>query len=117
MTKSEVLNQLSLKEINQLEAYRLLFPKVRTRKARKAKFVKLKIYIPENKGVSLFINLLFFLPLPITLVSFFLRKKINNTISDQLPMSYKEFIDVASIKGARIEVLAKDRTKILIYTI
>lgn len=117
MTKYEVLNQLSSNEIDYHKAYELLYPKIRVRKAKRARFVKLKISIPDNKGASAFINTLFLFPIPISFIMFFLKRKLNDPIDDDIPMSIKDFVEMGAVKGAVIEVLAKDETHILIKTI
>ncbi len=117
MTKYEVLNELSSNEIDPKKAYELLYPKIKKRKVRRARFVKLKIKIPESKGVSAFINTLFLLPIPISFLKFFLRKRLDKPIDDEIPMSIKDLIDMAMVKGTFIEVIAEDKTHILIKTI
>jgi hypothetical protein len=117
MTKYEVLNQLSSNEIDYHKAYELLYPKIKKRKARKARFVKLRIKIPDSKGASAFVNTLFLFPIPISFVLFFLRKKLDEPIDDNIPMSIRDFVEMGAVKGAFIEVLAKDNTHILIKTI
>lgn len=117
MTKNEVLNQLSSNEIDYQTAYDLLYPKIKKRKARRARFVKLRITIPDSRGASALINTLFLFPIPISFVMFFLKKKLNEPIDDEIPMSIKDFIEMGAVKGSFIEVLANDKTHILIKTI
>lgn len=117
MTRNEVLNQLSLNEINSKRAYETLYPKIKKRKARRSRFVKLRFKIPDSKGVSALLNTLFLFPIPISIVLFFLRKKLDQPIDDQIPMSIKDLIDMAAVKNTFIEVLAKDKTHILVKTI
>ncbi|BCR35515.1 hypothetical protein [Mariniplasma anaerobium] len=117
MTKYEVLNQLSSNEIDYQKAYEMLYPKIKKRKARKARFVKLKINIPDSKGASAFVNTLFLFPIPISFIMFFLRKRLNEHIDENIPMSIKDFVEMGAVKGAFIEVIAKDNTHILIKTI
>ncbi|AUD65020.1 hypothetical protein BK011_04755 [Tenericutes bacterium MZ-XQ] len=117
MTKNEVLNKLSKNEVSSNDAYQMLYPKTKQAKARKARFIKFRINIPDSKGATYFINVLFALPIPIGLVKLFLRGRMNQPVSDQFPISMKEVIDLAAIKGTFVKVIAKDQTKILIKTI
>jgi uncharacterized membrane protein len=117
MTKHEVLNQLSSNEIDHHKAYELLYPNIKQKKAKKARFVKLRIKIPDSKGVSAFVNTLFLFPIPISFIMFFLKNKLNEPIDDNIPMSIKDFVEMGAVKGAFIEVIAKDKTHILIKTI
>jgi hypothetical protein len=48
---------------------------------------------------------------------FFLKNKLNEPIDDNIPMSIKDFVEMGAVKGAFIEVIAKDKTHILIKTI
>lgn len=117
MKKNEVLNKLSKKEISAKDAYEMLYPKIKEPKARKARFVKLRINIPDSKGATYFINVLFALPIPIGLVKLFLRRRMNQVVSDEVPISIGEIINLAAIKGTFVKVLAKDQTRVLIKTI
>ncbi len=117
MTKYEVLNKLSNNEIDYKTAYHLLYPKIKIKKARKARFIKLRIKIPDHKGASFFINLLFLIPIPIGIIKFFLKRKMDKPFNEHIPISTKELIEIASSKGTFIEVLASDHTKVMIKTI
>ncbi len=117
MTKNEVLNKLSKKEIDYKEAYDLLYPKMKEVKPSKAHFVKLRVKVPDSKAANTLIRLLFILPIPIGLAKLILGKKLNQQISDDIQMSFKDLIDLAATKGTHIKVIASDNTRIIIKTI
>jgi len=117
LTKNEVLNKLSKNELSSNDAYQMLYPKIKEAKARKARFIKFRINIPDSKGATYFINVLFALPIPIGLVKLFLRGRMDQPVSDQVPIAMKDLIDLAAIKGTFVKVIAKDNTRVLIKTI
>lgn len=117
MTKNEVLDKLSKKEIDYKEAYNLLYPKIKEVKPNRAHFVKLRVRVPDSKAANTFIKLLFILPIPIGLAKLILRNKLNQHVSDDIPISFNDLIDLAAIKGTYIKVIASDNTRVLIKTI
>jgi len=117
MTKYEVLTQLSNKEIKVKDAYNLLYSKQKDRKLRKASFIKLKIIIPNERKVTVFLSILFLLPIPIFLVRMFMTRKLNTNISNEFPMTYKEALDLVQHKDIKIYVTTKTNEKIRIKTI
>lgn len=117
MTKSEVLNQLNQKKISKREAYRLLYGQKKERKPRQASFVKLSIRIPEERGITLFLGFLFFLPIPIFLFKLFLRGDRRLEISDGIELEAKELIRLISVRGAKIQVKTHDKMQVSIRTL
>lgn len=113
MNNIEVLNKLYQNKISIKKAYKLLY---KERKAKRSHFVKLRIYIPEEKRVTRFVNFLFLLPIPLFIIKFFLRRS-QRYVSDSIKIPIKDIVDVFGIKGAVIDVLADDNTKVLIKTI
>ncbi len=117
MQKNEVLNKLSKNEIDYKEAYQMLYPKLKGKRAKKAHFIKLSIKIPDSNGLNFFIKCLFILPIPIWLVKLIIRRRLDRYVSDDIPISYKDIIDLASVKGTFVKVIASDQTKVLIKAI
>ena len=118
MTKYEVLNQLNKKELKPKAAYKLLFNEQKIRKAHRAGFVKLKIWIPENKGVSIFLSILLFLPLPLFIIRWIINRRLNQEfVSEKIPLTPKEIVQMISVRGAKLNVQTKDNVKILLRTI
>lgn len=117
MTKNEVLNQLNQKEISKRQAYKLLYGTTKTRKPRKASFVKLSIRIPEEKWLSLLLAVLFFLPVPIFILKLFIRGNRRLEINDHMDISSDDLIRLISIRGSSVSVRTHDRLKIQIRTI
>ncbi len=120
MTKYEVLNQLNQNELKPKDAYELLYNSQKEAKARRASFIKVRIQVPDSKGVTIFLSILLFLPTPLFLVKMFIPRKIKNStevISDQLPMIPKDLIKLISVHGIKIDVKTHDHVRIYIKTI
>jgi len=118
MTKYEVLNQLNKKELKPKAAYKLLFNQSTIQKTHRAGFVKLRIWIPENKGVSIFLGILFFLPVPLFIIKWIINRRINQeNISDKIPLTPKEIVQMISVRGVKLSVQTNDNVKILLKTI
>lgn len=117
MTKNEVLNQLSKNEIDIKKAYNLLYPKIKEKKAKKAHFVKLSVNIPDSAAANTFIKILFLLPIPIWLVKLIVRRRLNQYVSDDIQISFGDLINLVSIKGTLVKVIANDNTKVLLKAI
>lgn len=119
MTKYEVLTKLNNQEMSPEKAYKLLYRPYKERKPRRASFVKLKVRVPDEKLANIFIGVIFFLPLPIFLIKWILLKRLkgNETISEQLPMSPSELIDLISMRGVKVKIQTKTNERILIKTI
>ncbi|MBN2268278.1 MAG: hypothetical protein V3569_03450 [Acholeplasmataceae bacterium] len=117
MTQYEVLNQLEQKKIHLKKAYQMLYKKQKERKPRRAHFVKMSISIPEEKGVNAFLKILLFLPIPLWIVKLVLKKRGNQKLSDEIPITFKEMLDLMMIRGSRVDVKTQDQVKVLIKTI
>lgn len=117
MKKYEVLTKLSNHEIKTKEAYNLLYKEITERKPRKASFVKMKIIIPDEKKVTLFLAILFALPIPIFILKLVMSRKMKEEISDQFPITYKDAFDLIAVKGVKLKVNTKSKEQILIKTI
>ena len=118
MTKYEVLNQLNQKELKTKEAYSLLYDEPKQRKPRQAGFIKCKIRIPENRGITVLLGFLFLLPIPLFIVKMVLRKKLRSVqISEKIPLSADEIIQLISYRGIKVDVSTSDHVKVLIKTI
>lgn len=118
MTKYEVLNQLNKKELKPRMAYKLLFNKPKIQKAHRAGFVKLRIWIPESKGVSIFLGILFFLPVPLFIIKWVINRRINQeNISDKIPLTPKQIVQMISVRGVKLNVQTNENVKILLKTI
>jgi hypothetical protein len=112
---NEVLFQLSNKKVSPRTAYKTLYPENRPSRVRRAHFIKLRVIIPEEKGVTRFLALLFLLPTPMFMVRMiFHYVKFE---SGQLPISKKELIDLIAVKGVLISVQAHSGEIIYIKTL
>ncbi len=115
MKRIEILNKLGNRELSKKEVYRSLYPK--PRKPRRAHFVKLKITIPDEKGVSRLLSVLFFLPAPMFLVRWIMRRAVKQEYLKQSGMSKADIMKLVSMAGVRVFVHAKDGTRVAIKTI
>lgn len=117
MTQYEVFNQLEQKKIHPKKAYKLLYQKQKDRKPRRAHFVKLSVTIPDEKGVNAFLKVLLFLPIPLWVVKLILRKRANQKLSDEFPLTFKEILNLMMVRGSKVDVKTHDHVKVLIKTI
>lgn len=115
MKRIEILNKLSDKELSTKDVYRALYPK--PRRPRRAHFVKLRIVIPDEKGVSRLLSVLFFLPAPMFLVRWIMRRAVKREYLDNTGLSKSDIMKLVSMAGVRVFVHAKDGTKVAIRTI
>ena len=113
MNEKEILIKISKNKININKAYEKLYPKPKLKRAR---FIRLKFKIPDSPGVTIFLKILFLLPVPIFLLKIIFRNN-NNVINKDFPLTIKEAINLFAYKKAFIIVNAKDNTKVLIKTI
>lgn len=115
---NELLNQLSQGLISPKEAYTQLYQyrsNQKPSKPRKAHFIKFRIIIPDERGVTRFLAFLFLLPIPLFVAKLFLRKmKFEST---EMGISKADLMSMVSTRGILINVTAKDRTKIYIKTL
>jgi hypothetical protein len=115
MKRIEILNELSEKKRSKKEVYRALYPK--PRKPRQAHFVKLKIAIPDEKGVSRLLSILLFLPAPMFLVKWIMRRAVKEKYLEQSGLAKADIMKLVSMAGVRVFVHAKDGTRVAIKTI
>lgn len=117
MTKYEVLTQLNQNQLQPSHAYQMLFAQPKERKPHRAHFIKLKIRVPESKAATVFLAVLFALPIHIGLVKLFLSRKMEQIVSDQLALTYREVIDLVAIKGVVVDIKTSDHVRVYIKTI
>jgi hypothetical protein len=117
MTKHEVLTQLNQKELKPKKAYRMLYPKTKERKPRRASFVKVSINVPDSRGVNIFLKILLLLPIPIFIIKWVVKKRANVQIGDQMNMTPKELIDLISFRGVKVDIKTATHERVLIKTI
>lgn len=113
MRKKQALVKLSKNKIDIDKAYEKLY---KIKRAKKARYVKMKILIPDSKGVRILVNTLFLLPMPIWLLKIFFKNS-DQVISEEFPVKIKDFLKQGLYKGMSIKVNSNDGTKIIIKTI
>jgi hypothetical protein len=116
MKRNEVLDQLENNEISTKKAYRLLVKEPKPVKMRRASFIKVRISIPEEKGVNTLLKFLLALPFPIFVFKLFIKRRKTFKIQ-QLELSGEELIDLISYRGILVQVKSQDGVKIHIKTI
>jgi len=119
MEQNKILNQIEQQELTAEAAYALLYPKKsgKIRKPKKAHFVKLRIRVPDSKGASALMAFLFFLPFPLGIVKFILRRVLKGKQIDQVDMSLEELLEMISYKGIKVDVRAQSGERVSIKTI
>ena len=117
MTKYEVLTEVKQNQLKPHKAYQLLFHYPKERKARKAHWVRVKISIPESKGVSLLLGVLLALPIHIGMIKWIVSKRANRPISDQFQFTPKELLEMIAIKGVKVNIQTKTNERIRISTV
>lgn len=114
--REDILKQLTEGDLKPKQAYRLLYPTNRSLKPRKAHFVKLRIKLPEEKGVTRFLAFLFFLPFPIFLVKLGL-KFVKEDKLEGSPITKKDIIRLIGYKPIRVNVRTADGVTVKIHTL
>jgi len=84
---------------------------------RRAHFIKLKIRIPDEPGVSRFLAIFFCLPTPIFMVRVLLSFVKLNETSEKLPIDKKELLELLRVRGVQVQVRSHDGVRVLIKTI
>ncbi|MBN2503738.1 MAG: hypothetical protein JXB20_00165 [Bacilli bacterium] len=112
----DVLKQLEEKSVSSRQAYKLLYKRGASPKPRRAHFVKLRIIIPDEKGVTTFLKVLFFLPMPMFLIRFGM-KFVKTDFTSDVPLTKQEMMYLLSHKGIKVKVTTNSGEKILIKTI
>ncbi len=113
---NQTLLKLSSGELTKKQAYHELYSTKRIIRQRRAHFVKIKIIIPDEAGVTRFLAFLFLLPIPLTFAKIALRK-MKNTESSDIPISKEEMLKLISVRGIKIDVQSNSGEKIYIKTI
>ncbi|HAQ56431.1 MAG TPA: hypothetical protein DCR44_03380 [Acholeplasmatales bacterium] len=114
--ENQTLDRLGRKEIGKRQAYRALFPKpLKERGPKRAHFIKLRIRIPESKGVTNFLAFLFWLPLPILFARMILGFVKLDT--KDMPLDKQEIIKLIAVRGIKVEVKTTDGVRVYIKTI
>lgn len=101
---AQVLRKVEANEISAMKAYNLIYR--RKVKLRRAYFIKLKLVLEESKTLSILFRMLFFIPLPIFIVRFLMRKRTKG----------EKYIPLKFYKGTEIKVV-NDEVKMIIKTI
>lgn len=116
MNKYQVLNELSENKISVTKAYKLIYDDAPQFK--KAHFVKIKVRINESRGISLLLAILFFIPIPLSIIKMFARIAIKKGYKDlkDIPLSIDDIMQVISAKGIKVDVDAHDEAKIYLKT-
>lgn len=115
-----VLARLEENKITTDKAYKQLFKKekiVRVPFFKRAHFIKLRIVVPEEKGVTAFLRVLFFLPVPIVFLRIILGFVKIDKYSGDLPLSKREIINLICHRGVKVQVKAKSGERVLIKTL
>ncbi len=114
--ENTTLQLLRNREISTKEAYDNLYSKVRFQKPRRAHFIKIRIIIPGEKGVTRFLRVLFLFPAPMFLVKLGLRLAKFDSNED-MPLSKSEILKLISYKGIIVNVKSHSGEKVIIKTI
>ena len=113
---NQTLLKLSNGQLTKHQAYRTLFIESRLPRRRKAHFVKIRIVIPDEVGVTRFLAFLFLMPVPLFFAKMILRR-MKNTDSNDFPFSNNELVKMISVRGIKIDIKTNSGEKILIKTI
>lgn len=113
---NQTLLKLSSGQLTKKQAYHELYPRQKIIRKRKAHFVKIKIIIPDEAGVSRFLAFLFFLPIPLLFAKIAV-KKMKNSESYGISISNEELLNLVSVRGIKIEVQSNSGEKIYIKTL
>lgn len=116
---NQILKKVEEKQLKPKKAYQEIYPVENQRilKRRKAHFIKLAIKIPDSKGVTAFLKIIFLLPIPILLAQPFIKKGINKSLDQLEGFTYQDLMYMIKSKGVSINVKTSDGVKVRIYTI
>lgn len=117
MEKNEILNQLATKEISKNRAYKMLYQTSKPRKLKRAHFLKMKIRVPDSRGTNIFLRVLFLFPIPVFIVTFFLKRISKDKLPEHIDLSKEDIVNLVKTKGISLDVKTKDKEHILIKTI
>ncbi|PKL00873.1 MAG: hypothetical protein CVV56_03445 [Tenericutes bacterium HGW-Tenericutes-1] len=113
---NQTLLKLSTGELTKAQAYKALYSQPKIQRSRKAHFVKIRIVIPEERGVTRFLAFLFLFPIPLFFAKILLRK-MNNTETMEIPISKEDLLRMISVKGIKLDVNIQSGEKIYIKTL
>ena len=114
------LAKLQDNKITPEKAYNEIYKKRKQNKVhifRRAHFVKLKILVPDQKGVNRFLRVLFFMPFPLVILRIVLGFVKLDKYSDDIPFTKSEMIGLIRHRGVKVEVNSHSGEKVLIKTI
>ena len=97
----EILKKVQNNQLSAKKAYKKLY---KTKRIRRAKFVKVKIHLYENTWINSLLKVLLIFPIPISIVN----RKIKKEIS--LDFNIRELM----FKGNHIDILLNDTVSIKI---
>lgn len=113
---NQTLLKLSTGELTKAQAYKALYSQPKIKRSRRAHFVKIRIIIPEERGVTRFLAFLFLLPMPLLFAKILLRK-MNNAETNEIPISKDDLLRMISVKGIKLDVKTHTGEKIFIKTL
>jgi len=113
MNKYKVLNKLKNKNYDIEQVYSKLYP---ASKRRKSRYIKMKMVIPDSKGVTTLLKVIFAFPIPVWLLKKMMRNN-NQLISDEFPIKINDLLSTGLAKGMFIKVNSVDGAKITIKAI
>lgn len=115
---NEILKEVENKTLKPKQAYNKIYKtKTPVHTHHRAHFIKMKIIIPEERGVSTFLSILFALPIPILFIRPFLRIAYNKAGQDFGGIELKDIHKMISTRGIRISVRSNDGVIVKIKTI
>ncbi len=113
---TEILNKVKYGEMTAKEAYKALYTYPKVRKPRRAGFIKMRIRVPDEKGVNRLLAVLFFFPIPLFVVRWGLRF-VKNEHLEKGGIEKKDIMELIRYRGISVEVNAKGGEKVLVKTI
>lgn len=83
---------------------------------KKAHFIVIRIKIKDEPGITLFLKLLFLIPIPLIFVSIVISLIPKKALKD-VPIPKKDLKDILTSKNILIDIKTNDGDKIFIKTI
>lgn len=116
MKEIEVLSKCQLNEMSPIEAYDELFIQPQQRQLKRAHFIKLFVVIKGKPLITMFLALLFALPIPVGIAKMFMRRRLDKKIDESFPITFRELFNEYVVKHIMINIHAKDEAIIKIKT-
>ena len=116
---TSALARLADNKISTDTAYDELFNEVKHKRIRfikRAHFIKLKVVIPDQRGLNVFLRVLFFLPFPIFIIKIVARF-LKWEPDEDFPFDKNEMINLISTRGIKVKVNAKSGEKVIVKTL